>query len=319
MQTSNPVAANWYKAAYESIVERELARPAPDFPLATLQAFVREPKHAGRVRRLALLLLERLEPGYTAKLVAGLVDDPEFRPDAVDAALAAGQQALEHGDSEAARDAFQRAFEHARASQQVVRAADKLAALGEHVDIASHLGLVVDWWLVGPFAAPQFSGFAATFPPEQAVDLAAQYAGQEGGTVRWVRHRTDDALGLVNLVQALGPAAEAVGYAYSELDAPRAQAAELRCGADDNCTVWLNGRKVFSRQQWLNGIRFDRFVTRVQLEQGRNRLLVKVCQGPQHKDPQVGNAWSLQLRLCDENGKGAAFRSALPPAREARK
>ena len=115
-------------------------------------------------------------------------------------------------------------------------------------------------------------------------------------------------MGLVNLAQAIAPATEAVGYAFAELESPIAQAGQLRCGADDNCTVWLNGRKVFSRGQWLNGIRFDRFVTPVELVQGKNRVLVKICQGPQHKDPQVANNWSLQLRFCDETGTGMRLR-----------
>ena len=81
----------------------------------------------------------------------------------------------------------------------------------------------------------------------------------------------------------------------------------MGCGADDNCTVWLNGEKVLAREQWLNGTRFDRFVAPIKLKVGRNTLLVKVCQGPQHKDPEVSNNWSMQLRLCDNQGQGIKF------------
>ena len=309
METTNPVAANWYRTAYEAIVGRELVKQQPQFPVEVLQALVRDPKRAGRVRRLALALCDRLEKDYSKRLIPRLLDDPEFRPDAVEAALAAGQQALENGDSETARADFHEAFEHARESTQTTRAAGKLAGLGDQVDIAEHLGLVIDWWLVGPFDAPQFSGFAREFPPQQHVELQAEYVGQEGKSIAWLRHRAADPLGELNLIQALGPAAEAVAYAYTELVSPREQAAQLRCGADDNCTVWLNDQKVFSREQWLNGSRFDRFVSPVQLRRGENRLLVKICQGPQHKDPQVSNNWSLQLRFCDENGAGLPLRS----------
>ena len=111
----------------------------------------------------------------------------------------------------------------------------------------------------------------------------------------------------MDLNAALGATREAVGYAYSEIDVPALTQAHLRCGADDNCAVWLNGRQVFAREQWLNGTRFDRFITPVTLVAGRNSLLVKVCQGPQHKDPEVSNNWSLQLRICDEEGKGIGF------------
>ena len=68
------------------------------------------------------------------------------------------------------------------------------------------------------------------------------------------------------------------------------------------------GEKVFGRDQWLNGTRFDRFVTPIRLKAGRNTLLVKVCQGPQHKDPEVPNNWTVQLRLCDVQGRGIEFK-----------
>jgi hypothetical protein len=311
MDTDNPVAANWYRAAYDAIVDRELARSKPEFPLEELRAIVADRQRRGRVRRLALALCDRSQPGYRDAFVRRLLDDPEFRDDAVDMALAAGGAALAGGDSETARDEFQKAFEHARDADQVTGAAASLAKLGEQVDIAAHLGLVVDWWVVGPFDAPRFSGFAREFPPEAEVDLERSYAGQDAAPIAWRRHHTGDPLGMVDLVQALAPAKEAVGYAYSEIDSPGQQAAQLRAGADDNVTVWLNGQKVFSREQWLNGSRFDRFVAPVQLAAGRNRLLVKVCQGPQHVDPDVPNNWTFQLRFCDPLGAGVPFTSAL--------
>ncbi len=316
MQTTNPVAANWYRTAYEAIVARQIGKPQPGFPVDELRALLLDTKNSGRVRRLVLALCDRLEPGFAAAFIPARLDDPEFRADAVDAALSAGQTALEDGDSETARGLLRQAFEHARTSDQVVRAAGKLTVLGEPADVVAHLGLVVDWWMIGPFDAPQFSGFEQVFPPEQVVDLQAEYACQQGRTLRWIRHRTDDPLGLVDLVQALAPAAEAVGYAYTELEAPRDMAAQLRCGADDNCAVWLNGEQVFAREQWLNGVRFDRFTAPVQLQQGKNRVLVKIGQGPQHKNPDVPNNWSLYVRFCDEAGTGVGLRSMLPTTAE---
>jgi hypothetical protein len=317
METENPVAANWYRSAYESIVERELEKKSPQFPVGELHAFVVDPRHQGRVRRLVLGLCDRLDPHYSAELIPRMLDDPEFRDDAVERALVAGQQAVDAGDSEEARDAFRQAFEHSRDGNQTASAAAKLAGFGEQVDVAAHLGLVIDWWLIGPFDAPRFTGFSREFPPEKRVDLGGQYPGQQGTPIGWIRHRTSDALGLVNLVTALGACQEAVGYAYAQVVATEDRAAELRCGADDNCTVWLNGQKVFSREQWLNGVRFDRFRAPVRLKRGPNELLVKVCQGPPNKDPQVANNWSLQLRFCDEHGKGIPLVVAPPPPAQA--
>lgn len=307
MDTSNAVAANWYRTVYEEIVARELARDGTKWPIEYFKEYVSDSKRVGRPRRLVLGLLDKLEPTFRGNWLPTRLDDPEFRYEAVGLALAAGDRALKDKDQTAAKTEFRKAFDAARDSTQVTQAAAKLKSLGEPADAISHLGLVVDWWLVGPFDAPAKTGFAAVFEPEKKVDLQAKYPGQGGAEIVWKKHHETDTLGQLDLNKQLGATREAVGYAYSEIDVPREQAAQVRCGADDNCSVWLNGEKVFGRDQWLNGTRFDRFITPIQLKAGRNTLLVKVCQGPQHKDPEVPNNWSLQLRLCDEQGRGIGF------------
>ena len=311
MDTSNAVAANWYRTVYEEIVARELARDGTKWPVEFFKEYVSDAKRVGRPRRLVLALLDKLEPAFRASWLPTRLDDAEFRYEAVGLALAAGDRALKDKDQTAATAEFRKAFEAARDSTQVTQAAAKLTSLGESADVVQHLGLVTDWWLVGPFDAPAKTGFAAVFEPEKKLDLQAKYRGQGGTEIVWKRHHETDTLGQLDLNKQLETTREAVGYAYAEIDVPREQAAQVRCGADDNCSVWLNGEKVFGRDQWLNGTRFDRFVTPIQLKAGRNTLLVKVCQGPQHKDSEVPNNWSLQLRLCDEQGRGIEFK-AIP-------
>ena len=314
MDTSNPVAANWCRTVYEEIVDRGFKQEGAAWPREFLKEYVSDARRAGRPRDLALSLLERLEPGFRDAWLPGRLDDPPFRHQAVALALAAGDRALREKNAEQAKIEFRKAFDHARDSGQLTQAASNLKALGEPADVIEHLGLIIDWWLVGPFDAPDKSGFAAVFEPENRVDLAARYKGK-AGEIRWTRHTATDPLGQLNLIEAVAATREAVGYAYTEIDVPHETAVQLRCGADDNCTVWLNGKKVFGREQWLNGTRFDRFISDITLKSGRNTLLVKICQGPQHKDPEVPNNWSLQLRLCDESGKGIGFKLALRPAK----
>lgn len=313
MDTKNPVAANWYRTAFEEIVRRELAKPKPQLPLQILTRYARNPKRQGKVRRLALDVVGRLDSSFEARLIPTLLDDPEFRTDAVAAIIKQGDEAKKQGETEQAKTLYRTAFRHARESSQVTQTADRLKSVGETVKIIEHMGLIVDWHLLGPFNAPGKTGFTLSFPPEKNVDLGAVYTGKSKTQIRWKRHRTDDRLGLVNLARAIAPVKEAVGYAYTELNSPRRQIVELRCGADDNLTAWLNGKQVFSRLQWLNGLRLDRFTTVVTLKKGTNRLLVKVCQGPKHKNPAVPNNWSMQLRFCDAEGAGVGVTSALPP------
>ncbi len=312
MDTSNVVAANWYRIVFEQIVAREKKRPDAVWPIAFFKEYVSDASRVGRPRRLVLALLDEFEPNFSKAWYSTRLADPAFRHEAVSRALAAGNQALAAQDNELAKTEFRKAFENARDSSQVVQAADKLKALGETPDVVGHLGLVNEWWLVGPFDAPEKTGFNKIFEPESKVDLKAKYEGQGGTEIAWLRHHTDDTLAQLNLMSAISSTKEAVAYAYTELDVPEAQQAQLGCGADDNCTVWLNGQKVLAREQWLNGTRFDRFVTPIALKAGRNTLLVKVCQGPQHKDPEVSNNWSMQLRLCDNQGKGIKFKIVAP-------
>jgi len=314
MDTDNVVAANWYRTVYEEIVAREWGRTEAAWPKEFLRQYVDDVHRNGRPRRLVLTLLDRLQPGFIAAWIPTRLDDPEFGEEAVALAIEAGNAAQKVKDVETAKRYFRQAFDAARDSKQVSQAASKLKSLGETADAVRHLGLVVDWRLLGPFDAPEKTGFATAFPPETALDLSARYDGQGGKSITWLWHKPKDLLGQINLNDVLGTTREAVGYAYAEVDVPAAVAAEVRCGADDNCIVWLNGAKVLAREQWLNGTRFDRFRAPVALVAGRNTLLVKVCQGPQHKDPEVQNNWSLQLRLCDAEGRAIAFEPVTEPA-----
>ncbi|GAB4155953.1 MAG: hypothetical protein Tsb009_32810 [Planctomycetaceae bacterium] len=312
MDTANIVAANWYRSVFEQLVSRELAAKEPKLPVSDFKRYIENPKHQGRLRRRLLSLMNELELDYRVQLLPKLLDDPEFRNDAVDHALEKGAVALKRGNKTEARRQYLAAFHHARNARQITRAADRLNVLGEKVSIIKQMGFVTDWYLLGPFDAPGKTGFDTSFPPEKKVDLSATYPGKNGITIRWKRSQKTDRLGQLNLIQSIASVKEAVGYAYTELDSKSEQSVELRCGADDNLTVWLNGKKVFSRLQWLNGTRLDRFSASVKLKKGRNRLLVKICQGPQHKNPAVPNNWSMQLRFCAKDGKGVDLKSLLP-------
>ncbi|MGE0607188.1 MAG: hypothetical protein AB7O62_08860 [Pirellulales bacterium] len=313
MDTPNPVAANWCRTVFDTIVTEEMRQAEPRLPLEFFKEFAADSHRRGKTRRLVLQLLDRVQPDFRQQLLAGALDDPEFRLDAVALVLAAGDAAKAAGDQEAAHGHYRRAFSAARDPAQVAAAASKLRDAGGEANVIAALGLVVDWYFVGPFPAPGYSGFRQSFAPQESeqVDLTAAYELAQGEPLRWKRYSTPDALGQINLVQAIAPAAEAVGYGYTEIESAGEQNIQVRCGADDNLSVWLNGQKILAREQWLNGTRFDRFVAPAKLLAGKNRLLVKICQGPQHKDPAVPNNWSMQLRLCDESGAGVEFRSLL--------
>ena len=312
MDTTNIVAANWYRTVYQTIVHRELSKQKPQFPVTELRACAHNAQHQGRVRRLALALLDEIDPAFRNELLRHMLDDVEFRHDAVKLVLDAGNEAQAANQPELARQKYQQALRHARKSDQVTRAVDLLRSMGEDVRIIDQMGFVTRWYLLGPFDAPNTSGFDTVYPPETETNIDATYDGQNGQTLHWKLTETPDRMGQLNLIQLIGATKEAVGYAYTELDSPIDQTIQIRCGADDNLSVWVNGEKTFARQQWLNGTRLDRFTATANLKKGRNQVLVKICQGPQHVNPSVPNNWSMQLRFCDKTGRGIWLTTLLP-------
>lgn len=312
MSAQQPVAANFLRTAFDDIVSRESQRTDVRWPISQLKTFVGEQGRSGRARRLALGLVEQLEPGFREQWIGTQLDDLEFGYEAVAQTLAAGEAALRDKKSDLAAPLFRKAFESARDAAQVTTAAARLTSLGQTADPVAHLGLIGRWWVLGPFDAPGKTGFATVFEPEMKHNLDAKYTGQDGKSIAWKVYQSRDKLAQLNLIDPFGTVREAVGYAFCEIELDAAIAGEVRCGADDNCTVWLNGERVFGREQWLNGTRFDRFSAPIKLKAGRNALLVKICQGPQHKDPEVPNNWSLQLRLCDTRGTGLRLRIVSP-------
>jgi hypothetical protein len=314
MDTPDTVAANWLRTAFDRIADEAIAREGKGIDADALLRFLRDPKRQGRVRRLALEVVEQLRPGTRASLLPGWLEDPEFRQDAIDQALVELDRDKE---IPAARQVtvLRRLFAATRDLQQSRTVAARLKALGVPVSIADHMGFLRDWYVIGPFDARGRKGFKSVYPPEEKVDLAASYEGQSK-TVSWKRYHSPESPGgqhvaLVNLRVPLGDAVDAVAYAYAAFVSEEEQEVEFRGAADDNLTVWVNGVRAFGFEEYRNGVRLDRHRFRVRLRKGVNTVLVKICQAP--TDPGYTELnWEFLLRICGPDGKGLAFKGALP-------
>jgi hypothetical protein len=309
MGTPDAATANWLRLAFDEIAARERQAIDP----GVLLDFARDPKRPGRARRVALDLVDGLRPGTRVELLAGWLDDPEFRADAIDQALdrlrrdkeAPGEKALAN---------LREVFEATRELGQAQAVAALLKERGVEVSIARHMGFLRDWYLIGPFDGLGKKGFRTTYPPEAAVDLAATLEGKGGKKLRWRRFGAPESSTgripvLVNLRGPLGDAEDAVAYAWTAFEVPQSCAVELRGAADDNLTVWVNGTKVFAFEEYHNGVRLDRHRFAARLRAGLNTVLVKVVQAPIEPDSTLPN-WEFLLRITDATGKGLTF----PPA-----
>lgn len=301
LDDANPTTANWLRAAVDAIAEREL-KASKALPQDKLEAFVRETKHSGQARRLAFDWLVRVDKTATQRLIPGMLDDPgaELRRDAVAQVVQQAEELLAKGDKVAAAATFGKALFGARDSDQVIRIADQLQKLGITVDRVGQFGFIRTWMLAGPFDSTGGAGFQAVYPPEKGVDLAATYPGKNEQVVKWTEHTTQQSYGVIDLNKAVGKHMGAAAYAYAVVTSPGKRPVQIRVGSNNSIKIFLNGKQVFFHEEYHHGQRMDQYTAPAILQEGRNELLLKVCQNEQKED--WAQTWSFQLRICDDLG-----------------
>jgi hypothetical protein len=75
---------------------------------------------------------------------------------------------------------------------------------------------------------------------------------------------------------------------------------ELRGGSQNAVQFFLNGKKVFEREEYHAGTTMDQHVGKGRLKAGPNVIVVKVCQNNQQEP--WAQVWGAQLRVCDLTG-----------------
>ncbi len=309
LKKANPVAANYLRAAYETIVDTTVSQKK-QLPAKDLLMFVKDTKQNGRARRLAYETLVKLNPDLPQKLLPKMLNDPgaELRRDAVEVILNKAKEALEKKKLIQARKVFARALKYARDRDQVQLAAEKLKDLGTNVNLVDHMGFITQWYLIGPFDSTNGIAFKKSYPPEKQVDLSANYEGARGKKVGWRKHTTENEigevklskLGLIDFNEIFGDLHDVCVYAYAEVESPKEQPVEIRAASNNAIKIYLNGKEVYAREEYHHGIRLDQHVGKGTLHKGKNEVLVKVIQNNQEET--WAQSWSLQVRLSDYLG-----------------
>ncbi len=319
IESSGPLARNWLRSAVEVIVEREL-KAGKTLPVDDLKVFLLDTGQAPEARRLAFDLMAEIDAASAEKLIPGFLNDPstELRRDAVAQLVAAGKALTGKDDKPAAIATYRQALDSARDVDQIQEIAKELSEnLGQAVDLPLHFGFLTHWQVSGPFHNTGRAGFAAGFPPEKEIDLNAAYPGKDGTQVKWQPVASSDQYGKVDLNTPFSKLKEATAYAYTEFVAASARPAELRLGCKNAWKLWLNGKLLFGRDEYHRGQRIDQYKFPVQLKEGKNTILVKLCQDEQKESWTV--EWEFQLRVCDATGTAilSTDRPATPKAAEA--
>lgn len=315
LDDASPLASNWLRAAFETVVQNQLAAGQKIDPKPLVE-FLQDTKHAGISRRLAYETLVKLDPATKDRMAGSFLDDPgrELRRDAVELVLKDGQKALDANDA-SAKPLFQKAFTHARDLDQVQLAATRLKKLGVETDLTAHFGFIMRWSIVGPFDNSKGVGFNAQYPPDKGVDLAAEIVGKGDSKVAWKEAVADRALGavdltklgVVDLAKIVGPLKGAVAYGYAIVESPSERPIEVRCGSNNAVRMSLNGKEIYFREEYHHGMTTDQHTGKGLLKTGKNEILIKVCQNEQTEP--WAQLWSFQVRLTDHLGGAVPFKN----------
>jgi hypothetical protein len=310
MDGASAVARNWLRSSIDQILD-DAKKDSKPLPYEELEAFIRETKHDPQARRLAYELVADHDKTTADRFLPGMLDDPspELRRDAVARLLSEGEKVQGSDKKADALPLFQKALASARDLAQINKAAKALRDLGQKVDLPTHLGLVVDWKLIGPFPNKEDKGIDVVYPPEKKYEPAAAYDSLNA-KAKWIGHVSAHDMGIVDFDANLSKAPDAVAYAFTEFTSDRDQDVDIRIGCYTPFKLWLNGEQALVRGDAFTGMSFDHYPVRVHLKKGINTLLMKVSRAA--PPAQVPNMWRFQLRVCDD--KGVAILSTARPA-----
>lgn len=308
MDGANPLATNWLRGAFEAIADRNLKDGAP-LPKKELEEFALDRTHTSQSRQLAFEWLLKVDPSASDRLVPQMLDDPcaEFRRDAVQRLIDAAGKSGEAKHMEESKEAYIRAFRAALDPDQLDLVFDQLTKMGEKPDLKRQLGLLNNWWLIGPFDHRNGIGFDAVYPPELEIDLQKKYAGTVGEE-SWLTKESDERHAVLDLNTLVGRHKGAVVYAYHEFETDQAQHVEIRLGTPNGWKLWVNGELVFAHEEYHQLTQMDQYRSPVLLKPGINRILLKICQNEQTQD--WAQDWQFQVRVCDASGAAVLPSSA---------
>ncbi len=311
MDHADPIAANWLRSAAEVIAGN--LKSGDKLSLNELGAFFLDQSHAPRARRFAFELIRKADPQTAESLVPGLLNDPspELRRDAVAQLMDKAATMNSKENHSGAILLYRQALGGAVEPTQVKPIANALKELDVEVDLPRHFGFLMRWQVIGAFDNTGRMGFDTVYPPEQEINLEAEYKGK-GARAKWQPLISSDTFGKIDLNKPLGMLKETVGYAYTEFESAGARSAEIRLGCKIAWKIWFNGQLIFGRDEYHRGQRIDQYKLPIQLNPGKNTILVKACQNEQTEEWTV--QWEFQLRICDSTGSAilASNRQATP-------
>ncbi len=173
---------------------------------------------------------------------------------------------------------------------------DRLGKTSDAEAERAKLGLLTQFWVVGPFDNEGRTGHATVFGPEKQLLAVprtdAKFDGKERA-VTWRRMPAIAAQGMVSLDAMLRPDTNVTAYLTTMVHVPKATRAALRVGSSGAIAAWVNTTRVLSRDVY-RPVRFDQDAVPVELAAGWNRVTIKLST--------LDGAWSMFARLSAPDG-----------------
>ena len=299
---SSPLQRNWMMGAINRVVERG----ETDWPKQAIEEYFIDYSNDDYGRLVAFELMTRDNQLLKKQMIAELWTDPSLplRHMAIDDLIQRAEQLDGDESKPAAVALLKKALDNALNVDQIQSIAKQLKAKGDPVNLREVMGFVSQWQIVAGFDNTDSKGFDVPYGPELApasVDLNANYKDASEHPVKWKEFDTESETGVFDLNKLFGNEKDRTAYAYTVFKSPVKGPAEVRIGTPNAHKIWLNGKLVMSNEIYHNSNAIDKFVSQVNLVQGRNEVLVKLCQNNQTQS--WAQDWQFQLRFCDENSK----------------
>ena len=163
----------------------------------------------------------------------------------------------------------------------------------EAIILSAEKKLVKDWYFVGPFDNSDGKGLEKVFPPEESIDLKAEYIGKKDVVAKWFRPFSYDSSGYVDMNLLFKLNDYSVGYALTYVHSPNEKDIKVRFGAEDGIKIWINDKEI-ATFEIARSSEVDSDFLDAHLNKGWNKVLLKVSD--------TWGGWGFYFRITDMKG-----------------
>lgn len=291
---------NWLRAIVSDVADNG------EFPKAKILAYFDDRENDKDARYAAYMLL--IDNGVDSQtLLANAETDPSLPVRFLKIKWML-EQAEKTKENEDKIETLNSVVKNGRSPKQLQSAAKSLGKLGEKVDLARSLGMILNWKIIGPFDNEGMNHFDTAYAPEQKYlsdgnPISEESEKGKSGPVQWQKVTTDSNMGLIDLNPNLDNAKDAIAYAFTTINvsADDAGPAIVRLGSGTANKVWVNGKPATQNNIYHSGgTRIDQYSGACNLVAGENTILVKALQNAQ-TEPWAQD-WKFQLRITNPAG-----------------